>query len=196
MWLWLFWIKLLCVNIQMEVVKQHFYVLLFVFVDSAHWNLEISFNFDLALLRVKVLITVKWNGFFLFKSCSCNNKLEWSHPKGQTKLLFVFFCWACSFLCWFRMGSSPKSLSILYLDSVTSEFEKINYVCIYIYIYMCVCVCVCACVCVCVCVRVRVRVCVCIYIYIYIYIYSLVRLWSHKEYCNLYSPQTFKIVAL
>ena len=36
------------------------------------------------------------------------------------------------------MGLSTGSLSILYLDSITSEFEKINYVyvCIYIYIYI------------------------------------------------------------
>ena len=36
------------------------------------------------------------------------------------------------------MGLSTGSLSILYLDSITSEFEKINYVyvCVYIYIYI------------------------------------------------------------
>ena len=36
------------------------------------------------------------------------------------------------------MALSTGSLSILYLDSITSEFEKINYVyvCVYIYIYI------------------------------------------------------------
>ena len=65
----------------------------------------------------------------------CDNKLECNHPKGHTKLLFVSFCWACIFLCWFQMGLSTGSLSILYLDSITSEFEKINYVYVCIYIY-------------------------------------------------------------
>ena len=34
------------------------------------------------------------------------------------------------------MGLSTGSLSILYLDFITSEFEKINYVYVYIYIYI------------------------------------------------------------
>ena len=34
------------------------------------------------------------------------------------------------------MGLSTGSLYILYLDSITSEFEKINYVYVYIYIYI------------------------------------------------------------
>ena len=34
------------------------------------------------------------------------------------------------------MGLSTGSLSILYLDSITSEFEKINYVYVCIYIYI------------------------------------------------------------
>ena len=62
------------------------------------------------------------------------------------------------------MGLSTGSLSILYLDFITSEFEKINYVYVYIYIYI------------------YTYIHIYIYIYIIIYIMSLDQaLESYKE---------------
>ena len=88
-------------------------------------------NFDLALLGVKGVNYSNIKLIFEVKSCcNCNNKLEWNYPKLPTQLLFFFFSWARSFLCWPQMRLSTRSLSILCLDSMTSEFEKK-----YIYMY-------------------------------------------------------------
>ena len=51
--------KLLCVNIQILSFKQHFHVLTFVLLILHTEIQRFLLNFDLALLGVKGLITVK-----------------------------------------------------------------------------------------------------------------------------------------